>query len=75
MKFCLKSVLSIALLAAFVAYFDGGATSVFGQDAPNAEAPAANPEPELFAEELKMIFENTVVGTDGMMKTLRFDEE
>ncbi len=46
MKFCLKSVLSIALLAAFVAYFDGGATSVFGQDAPNAEAPAANPEPE-----------------------------
>jgi len=35
----------------------------------------ANPEPELFAEELKEIFDNTAIGTDGMMRTLRFRED
>lgn len=34
----------------------------------------ATPEPELFAEELHAIFENTVIGTDGMTETLRFEE-
>lgn len=46
MKFCLKSFLSVALLAALAAPFDGGATpNVFAQDEPNAEAPAENPTP------------------------------
>ncbi len=34
----------------------------------------ATPEPELFAEELKEIFPNTIIGTDGMTKTIQFDE-
>ena len=35
----------------------------------------ANPEPELFLEELQNIFPDTVVGTDGMMTQLRFPED
>ena len=35
----------------------------------------ATPEPEIFADELREIFENTVIGSDGMMQTLRFGEE
>lgn len=34
----------------------------------------ATPEPELFADELRTIFENTVIGTDGINCTLQFDE-
>lgn len=34
----------------------------------------ATPEPELFEEELRGIFENTVIGRDGMTVTLRFQE-
>ncbi len=32
----------------------------------------ATPEPEIFEEELKGIFENTVIGTKGLAKTLQF---
>lgn len=35
----------------------------------------ANPEPELYEEELSGVFPNTIIGTDGMMKTLRFGNE
>ena len=34
----------------------------------------ANPEPEVFAEDLRSIFPETVIGRDGMMKTLRFTD-
>ncbi len=34
----------------------------------------ATPEPELFVDELREIFSNTVISTDGMMKTLQFEE-
>ena len=34
----------------------------------------ANPEPEIFAEDLRTIFPETVIGWDGMMKTLRFTD-
>lgn len=34
----------------------------------------ANPEPELFLEELREIFPETVVGTDGLYTELRFPE-
>lgn len=34
----------------------------------------ATPEPELYGEELKTIFAHTVIGTDGMMDTLRFED-
>ena len=34
----------------------------------------ANPEPEVFAEDLRTIFPETVIGRDGMMKTLRFTD-
>lgn len=32
----------------------------------------ANPEPEVFADDLRTIFPETVIARDGMMKTLRF---
>jgi len=35
----------------------------------------ATPEPELFEAQLRGIFENTFIGTDGRMETLRFGEE
>lgn len=35
----------------------------------------ANPEPELFLDDLRSIFPATVIGQDGMMKTLRFADE
>ena len=34
----------------------------------------ANPHPEEFEEEVKAIFENTVVSTDGQKSTLRFED-
>ena len=45
MRFCLKYFLSLALLGATTAHFANVATPLFGQDAPNAEAPAPEPAP------------------------------
>ena len=34
----------------------------------------AVPHPEEFSDEMRAIFSNTVVGRDGMFRTLRFDQ-
>ena len=45
MNFRLKHFLSLALCCALAAHFGTDASTVFAQEEPNAEAPAANPEP------------------------------
>ncbi len=44
MNFRLKHFLSLALCCALAAHFGTDASTVFAQEEPNAEAPAANPE-------------------------------